>query len=346
MHNLEQIDGETAFVAYREAGWHGLGQVVEEELTAQSAIEKAMLDWTVELHPLQSVVVTDTGVEIVDVKDKFATIRKHPLKDTRDALGVVGTRYTPIQNKEVFNFLDALVDSGSSYETAGSIDGGKKIFITMRMPNGILVGGKDKSDMYIFATTSHDGSFSLSVALTAVRVVCQNTWRMARRASQYKHTIRHTANSNKSIAQARDVMQLSFEYGGFLQEQADKLIKTTVTNSDVDDFLSKLFPVPADIAAAMGKRPLEKNELKVINMLDNKKDTIKNLYHNSPGQQMLDTNAWRLFNSVTEYADYYSNVRGSTANNIKIAKDARRAERVVLAEGEVIKDRALDLLLQ
>jgi len=346
LHNLEQINGETAFVAYREPGWHGLGQVVEEELTAESAIQKAMLDWTVELHPLQSVVVTDTGVEIVDVKDKFAVIRKHPLLGERDALGVVGTRYTPIQNREVFNFLDALVDSGSSYETAGSIDGGKKIFITMRMPNGILVGGKDKSDMYIFATTSHDGSFSLSVALTAVRVVCQNTWRMARRASQYKHTIRHTANSNKSIAQARDVMQLSFEYGGFLQEQADKLIKTTVTNSDVDDFLSKLFPVPADIAAAMGKRPLEKNELKVINMLDNKKDTIKNLYHNSPGQQMLDTNAWRLFNSVTEYADYYSNVRGSTANNIKIAKDARRAERVVLAEGEVIKDRALDLLLQ
>jgi phage/plasmid-like protein (TIGR03299 family) len=305
-----------------------------------------MLDWEVELHPLYSSVMSADGVEVVPVEDKFAVIRKHPLLGERDALGVVGTRYTPIQNREVFNFLDALVDSGSSYETAGSIDGGKKIFITMRMPNGILVGGQDKSDMYIFATTSHDGSFSLSVALTAVRVVCQNTWRMARRASQYKHTIRHTANSNKSIAQARDVMQLSFEYGGFLQEQADKLIKTTVTNSDVDDFLSKLFPVPADIAAAMGKRPLEKNELKVINMLDNKKDTIKNLYHNSPGQQMLDTNAWRLFNSVTEYADYYSNVRGSTANNIKIAKDARRAERVVLAEGEVIKDRALDLLLQ
>ena len=337
MHNLEQINGETAFVAYRQPGWHGLGQVVEEELTAESAIQKAMLDWEVELHPLYSSVMSADGVEVVPVEDKFAVIRKHPLLGERDALGVVGTRYTPIQNKEVFNFLDALVDSGSSYETAGSIDGGKKIFITMRMPNGILVGGKDKSDMYIFATTSHDGSFSLSVALTAVRVVCQNTWRMARRASQYKHTIRHTANSNKSIAEARDVMQLSFEYGGFLQEQADKLTKTTVTNSDVDEFLSKLFPVPVDIAKAMGKRPLEKNELKVINMLDNKKDTIKNLYHNSPGQQMLDNNAWRLFNSVTEYADYYSTVRGS---------DTRRAERVVLAEGEVIKDRALDLLLQ
>jgi phage/plasmid-like protein (TIGR03299 family) len=237
----------------------------------------------------------------------------------------------------VFNFLDALVDSGSSYETAGSIDGGKKIFITMRMPNGILVDGKDKSDMYIFATTSHDGSFSMNVSLTAVRVVCQNTWRMARRASQYKHTIRHTANSNKSIAQARDVMQFSFQYGGFLQEQADKLVNTVVHPHDVDNFLSHLFPIPSDIAGAMGKRPLEKNELKVITMLDNKKDTIKNLYLNSPGQQMLEKNAWRLFNSVTEYSDYYSTVRGS---------DTRRAERVVLAEGEVLKDRALDLLLQ
>ena len=225
MHNLEQIDGETAFVAYRKAGWHGLGQVVEEELTAESAIKKAMLDWEVELHPIYSSVMSNDGVEVVPVEDKFAVIRKHPMLGERDALGVVGTRYTPIQNKEVFNFLDALVDSGSSYETAGSIDGGKKIFITMRMPNGILVDGKDKSDMYIFATTSHDGSFSMNVSLTAVRVVCQNTWRMARRASQYKHTIRHTANSNKSIAQARDVMKLSFEYGGFLQEQADKFLE-------------------------------------------------------------------------------------------------------------------------
>jgi len=337
MHNLEQINGETAFVAYRKPGWHGLGQVVEEELTAESAITKAMLDWEVELHPIYSSVMSNDGVEVVPVEDKFAVIRKHPLLGERDALGVVGTRYTPIQNRAVFNFLDALVDSGSSYETAGSIDGGKKIFITMRMPNGILVDGKDKSDMYIFATTSHDGSFSMNVSLTAVRVVCQNTWRMARRASQYKHTIRHTANSNKSIAQARDVMQFSFQYGGFLQEQADKLVNTVVHSHDVDNFLSNLFPIPSDIAGAMGKRPLEKNELKVITMLDNKKDTIKNLYHNSPGQQMLDNNAWRLFNSVTEYSDYYSTVRGN---------DTRRAERVVLAEGEVLKDRALDLLLQ
>ena len=73
MHNLEQINGETAFVAYRKPGWHGLGQVVEEELTAADAIKKAMLDWTVELHPLQSVVVTVHKPE-APVSVKFSDI--------------------------------------------------------------------------------------------------------------------------------------------------------------------------------------------------------------------------------------------------------------------------------
>lgn len=338
MHNLEQIDGKTAFVAYREPAWHQLGEVVQEELTAESAISKAMLDWTVELHPVQATVLTDTGVNVIEIEDKFATVRKHPMKDTHDVLGVVGSRYTPIQNKQVFSFLDALVDGGAKYETAGSIDGGRKVFITMQMPEGILVDGQDKSDMYIFATTSHDGSFSLSVALTAVRVVCQNTWRMARRASAYKHTIRHTANSNKSIATAREVMKLSFEYGGFLQEEADKLTKVSLTKDDVMDFNKLLFPYPEDIAKKIYTpgATLDSREQAVLTKVDERRAQLFNLYQSSPGQVMLPENGWRLYNSVTEWADYYAPTRGNTE---------RLASRVVLGANDVIKDRALELIL-
>ena len=214
MHNLEQFGDTTAFVSYREPGWHNLGTVVNDKLTAEDAIKHAELDWTVELHPLQSPVITDEGVEVVSVPDKFAVVRKHPLKNSRDAL----------------------TDGGATYETAGSMDGGRKIFITMQMPSSILIDGKDKSDMYLFATTSHDGSFSLNVSLTAVRVVCYNTWRMARRASEFKHTIRHTANSDKSIVKAREVMSMTFEYAGYLQEQAEKLASIGVFAHDVLTF--------------------------------------------------------------------------------------------------------------
>ena len=339
MHNLEQFGDTTAFVSYREPGWHNLGTVVDDKLTAEEAIKSAELDWTVELHPLQSPVITDKGVEVVNVPDKFAVVRKHPLKDNRDALGVVGNRYTPIQNREVFKFLDNLTDGGATYETAGSMDGGRKVFMTMKMPSSILIDGKDRSDMYLFATTSHDGSFSLNVSLTAVRVVCYNTWRMARRASDFKHTIRHTANSNKSIVKAREVMSMTFEYAGWLQEKAEKLADIPVFAHDAIDFVDELFPYPKDITQNMHKLDLREQTIK--NNIDEKRKTLKDLYLFSPGQQHVQGSAWGLFNAVTEYADYYSTTRAKVGQ-----KAIRRAGRQVLGDADTLKDRALDLLLQ
>ena len=339
MHNLEQFGDTTAFVSYREPGWHNLGTVVNDKLTAEDAIKHAELDWNVELHPIKATVLADDGVEIVDVPDKFAVVRKHPLKDNRDALGVVGTRYTPIQNREVFRFLDALTDGGATYETAGSMDGGRKVFITMQMPSSILIDGKDKSDMYLFATTSHDGSFSLNVSLTAVRVVCYNTWRMARRASNFKHTIRHTANSDKSIVKAREVMSMTFEYAGYLQEQAEKLASINVFAHDVMDFTERLFPYPKDVFQNLHQ--LDRGQKKIKNSIDDRRDKVEDLYLNSQGQINNIGTAWGLFNAVTEYADYYSQARARNG-----LKSIRRAERQVLSEADTLKDRALDLLLQ
>jgi phage/plasmid-like protein (TIGR03299 family) len=338
MHNLEQFGDKTAFVSYREPGWHNLGTVVEDKLTAQEAIKTAELDWTVELHPIKATVLADDGVEIVDVPNKFAVIRKHPLKDNRDALGVVGNRYTPIQNKEVFRFLDALTDGGATYETAGSMDGGRKVFMTMKMPSSILIDGQDRSDMYLFATTSHDGSFSLNVSLTAVRVVCYNTWRMARRASDHKHTIRHTANSNKSIVKAREIMAMTFEYAGYLQEQAEKLSSIDVFAHDVLTFTERLFPYPKDVFQNMHQ--LDKQQEKIKSNIDYKRNEVESLYLHSPGNQGIGS-AWGLFNAVTEYADYYSQTRVKDGQ-----KCIRRAERQVLSDTDTLKDRALDLLLQ
>lgn len=340
MHNLEQFGDTTAFVSYREPGWHNLGTVVSDKLTAETAIKHAELDWNVELHPIHSPVITDTGMEIVEVPDKFAVIRKHPLKDKRDALGVVGNRYTPIQNREVFKFLDNLTDGGATYETAGSMDGGRKVFMTMKMPSSILIDGKDRSDMYLFATTSHDGSFSLNVSLTAVRVVCYNTWRMARRASDFKHSIRHTANSNKSIVKAREVMSMTFEYAGFLQEQAEKLSEIPVFAHDILTFTETLFPYPKDVVQNMHQ--LDTQQQRIKNNIDTKRDKVEHLYLYSQGQQGTVGTAWGLFNAVTEYADYYSQARAKTSQD----KAVRRAERQVLSDADVLKDRALDLLLQ
>ena len=108
---------ETMFSAV-ETPWHKLGVVTPDVLTAQEAITTAGLDWLVDLKPIY---FTDQVQEMQNVADKFAVVRQTDDK----CYGVVGNRYTPVQNLDAFNFMDNLVDSGDAkYETAGSLNGG------------------------------------------------------------------------------------------------------------------------------------------------------------------------------------------------------------------------------
>ena len=91
---------ESMFSA-KETPWHRIGNVTEGALTSSEAIVKAGLDWTVTLNPIFT---TGTGGLAQAITDHFATVRD--VDDT--VLGVVGNRYTPIQNIECFDFLDTV----------------------------------------------------------------------------------------------------------------------------------------------------------------------------------------------------------------------------------------------
>ncbi len=102
-----------------------------------------------------------TGIEIgsseLAVPNYFANIRT----DNNAVWGVVGKDYHIVQNREAFNFFDAIVGGGEGilYETAGALGNGERIFITAKLPDYIRVGnGDDVTEKYIFLTTSHDGS--------------------------------------------------------------------------------------------------------------------------------------------------------------------------------------------
>ena len=77
--------------------------------------------------------------------------------DNNAVLGVVGKDYHIVQNREAFNFFDAIVGGGEGilYETAGALGNGERIFITAKLPDYIRVGnGDDVTEKYIFLTTS------------------------------------------------------------------------------------------------------------------------------------------------------------------------------------------------
>ena len=114
-HNLATTNGTTAIAYYGESPWHGLGTRLENPATAAEAITAAGLDYEVRLASL----VTGNGVPVPQRK---AVVRS----DSQQVLGVVGNSYVPIQNRECFGFLDAVVaDGGLRYHTAGALGPGR-----------------------------------------------------------------------------------------------------------------------------------------------------------------------------------------------------------------------------
>ena len=93
-------------------------------------------------------------------------------------MGVVSDRYRIVQNEEAFQFTDDLLGEGVTYETAGSLQGGKKVWMLAKLPEKYIIAG-DEVTPYLVFFHSHDGSSGVKVAMTPVRVVCQNTLNLA-----------------------------------------------------------------------------------------------------------------------------------------------------------------------
>ena len=180
--NFNERTGRYSFFSVQQKAWHGLGQIVEQYPTSAEAIKHAGLDYEVVKSPLftkgSDIIETVGGIEVgsseLEVPNCFANIRT----DNNTVLGVVGKDYHIVQNREAFSFFDAIVGGGEGilYETAGALGKGERIFITAKLPDYIRVGnGDDVTEKYIFLTTSHDGSGSITAAFTPIRIVCQNT---------------------------------------------------------------------------------------------------------------------------------------------------------------------------
>ena len=190
-HELDITNGVASFANSRSDAWHRLGQSVGHTMTALEALDAAHLaNWNVRKMPLvipQEPIITDDGVRTpppIPVPDMFATVRDNPIVTGQvDYLGVVGTKYEPVQNEASCAVLDAITDeSGAHFETAGALRGGRETFVTMKLPKTMTFHGRDGSadttEWYLAALNSHDGYLPLTEIrrhLWRWKVLCGHT---------------------------------------------------------------------------------------------------------------------------------------------------------------------------
>ena len=238
--NFNSKTGRYSFFSVKEKAWHGLGQIVQDYPTSGQAIRHAGLDYEVVKSPLftkgSGIIETTNGIEIgsseLEVHNYFANIRT----DNNAVLGVVGKDYHIVQNRDAFSFFDSIVGGtdGILYETAGALGNGERIFITAKLPSYIRVGnGDDVTEKYIFLTTSHDGSGSITAAFTPIRIVCQNTLNASLRNMSNVVRIKHTAGAKQRLDNAHKVMGLANQFSDQLEGIFNEWTKVKVSDQEV-----------------------------------------------------------------------------------------------------------------
>lgn len=275
---------ETMF-STREKPWHGLGTVVEEAPASAEALRLAGLDWNV----VQKDIFTNHG----KVEGYKANVR-----DTdNQVLGVVTDRYKVIQNVDAFAFTDELLGEGVKYETAGSLQGGKKVWLLARLPREYIISGERITPYLVFSNT-HDGSGAVRVAITPVRVVCNNTLNLALDTASRSFSMIHAGDIKGKINEARQTLFLADTYMEQLGKEFEHLRKVKLTDQQVKEYMEVLLPVEKDASMMTAKN---------IRKL---RDDLRARYYDAPDLKNVGgNNAYRFINAVSDFATHANPIR-------------------------------------
>lgn len=275
---------ETMFYV-RETPWHGLGTRVMEAPGSEDALELAGLNWKVRQEPIY----TDNNLLIPGYK---ANVRD--LDDK--VLGVVTDRYKVVQNDEAFAFTDGLLGEGVRYETAGALLGGRKVWILARMPREFIINGEQISPYLVFSNT-HDGSGAIKVAVTPIRVVCNNTLNLALSTAKRSWSMVHTGDVQGKMEEAKQTLFMAEKYMSRLGREFENLRKIELTDRQVMDYIKLLLPYEN-----------EDNSLHVRN-INRLREDMQKRYFDAPDLKDVGNNAYRFVNAVSDFATHSEPIR-------------------------------------
>ncbi len=283
---------------------------VHEETTVEGVLDRANLNFEVELQELSSQVVTpmpnsDAGFNVTRVNyTQSGVVRMDNLKP----IGVVGERYTPIQNRDAFSTLQYLQDEGfiTGYEQAGMLGDGQRCFIIARLNDSMTL--TDTHHGRIMFATSHDGSGAFHVRALAERLFCSNQIPNLARRGKGVISIRHTTSANARLQQVKQAVLSEMRWFDEYQNWYDKMCSTDVDWRVTSAYLNQVAPKrDPKMLSEVERRNDERRQAKIL-------DRITGQFN----ANIKDTVA-ALFQGAVEYSDYDS--RGRNADRILMGRD-------------------------
>lgn len=320
--------------------WHGLGTVVDGVMSSADAIRLAGLDWKV----IKQQLFFESPIGPWKQADgTYGIVRQ----DTGAYLGTVGSRYNPIQNSQGFEFLDGVIgEFGAKYESAGSIYGGKSVWMLAHMPSRRFAVNGDTIEPYALFTNCHDGTGAAWCFPTTVRVECANTFRTASRDKGKGLSIRHTGNVKSKISAARNALGLAVEGFEQFKDQAQSLVSKTAdpkafADSVLDDILDLTrAEINEGLTAVQAKTGLEDDEAYkyLQSRVERRGEILDDIMQRYESERCHPRGtAWAAFNAVTEHADHHTIGRQASDKTTRLS---RRFESTLAGERDELKQLA------
>lgn len=282
-HEIEQVGGKARMFFVDQLPWHGLGQELTGNPTVGEAIAAGGLDWEVELVPL---VTAD--------RSQAAPARAVRRVGDEQVLGVVGRGYHALQNRAAFQFFQPFLDAGlATLHTGGSLSGGRKVWLLARIEREpLVVGPDDEVRKFVLLSNSHDGTTSVRVGFTPIRVVCANTLALAHGGAGGRLIrVRHTRQLQGNLDALREVMDLADREFAATAEQFRFLAGRHISRSDLDAYVRWVFGITTETPNGQQKRIL---------------GSVERLFETGRGSELATAKGkwWGAYNAVTEFLAY------------------------------------------
>lgn len=348
MHGLEQqtaLDGTTytAFAARIEPGWHALGTVFTEKMNAEQIMVTAKLaGWNIRLQPMTHFLgmvpndmsdmlaiegeITDESIQVlaenmpaeipytIGIAGYNVILRNNPFDGTPEIFGVAKNKYTPVQNEDLLALGEAIIDfegnEGASWETAGSIDGGKQVFATIKFPEQMRIGTSDMIEQYLLLTTGHDGQHPVRAMATNVRVVCANTLKFAIGGRRNGVMFKHTAEVLNKMEAAKLSLIEAHRYNKTLALVANEMIAVEMNTDGFVKMVKHHWPEVKDVKAIeteTGKEIITNK--KAVTMWKNRMTKMVSVWEEDTtrGDTLGEAagTLWGGVNAITEALDWH-----------------------------------------
>lgn len=248
--------------------------------TAAEALDSAELNWEAELIDM----VTVNGISVPDHK---SVVRS----DNSGVIGVVGTRYLPIQNAPAFSFFDTVcAQHNAKYDRAYVIDNGHKVILEATVNGPIEIRKGDEVLRKIRLINTFDGTSPFMAQFSIWRQICSNGlmgW-----AKENKCKIHHTKNADARTGEALRILASSVEYFEKFEAQCKELAQKILDKKMVDAFIKGCF---GEVDSSRKKNLVEK---------------VEELYE--AGRGTGQGTAYDLYNGYIEWIDHHRSADDET----------------------------------